>query len=238
MARWKLTEPHYLNVPGTEWEQVTTDRVTQRPVRRKYPVPLHLDPRIQDDWNYDSEGERPFRHGDMDGSIIVCHEGKGKPNDRVFVGDPTPGMLPLDDEAKAISAKFKWIPTQRVDDGFGEAPASVQAEILNGLIKELADATVKGSSATPHGFDKFMEAMAAMMAQQTQILQQLIGKQQEAEFVEQTKGEAPPIEAEPLDEPEPPTEEEVAKATRQAAAADHASRIKAQAAAHAAFRRV
>lgn len=184
MARWKLTEPHYLNVPGTEWEQTLTDRITQRPVRKKFPVPLHLDPRIESDWNYNSEGGT-LRAGDMDGIIVVAYaNGKMSPGPRdvLFVGDPSPGMFPLDDEAREISAKFTWTPTATVDYGFGAEVASEQGKILNNLIKQLADATVKGQQqpAVP-GFDKFMEAMAVMMQQQNAILEHLVAKQETAE---------------------------------------------------------
>lgn len=239
MAIWKLTEPHYLNVPGTEWEQVTTDRITQRPVRKKFPVPLHLDPRIESDWNYDAECERPARQGDMDGSIVVANKAHPKyPRAYIFVGDPTPGMLPLDDEAKEISGKFSWTPTREVDFGFGNEVASVQANVLNGLIKQLAEATVRGTPAAPAGFEKFMEAMAVMMQQQNQLLAAILGKQQEVEFKAQAEaaGAVPADEAEPLENAEPPTEEELAQATKAAAAKDHASRLKA--AAHMASRRV
>ena len=52
--RWKLTEPHYLNVPETTWEQKETDRMTGKQVRKAYPVPLYLNPKEESDWNYQS----------------------------------------------------------------------------------------------------------------------------------------------------------------------------------------
>jgi hypothetical protein len=39
--------------------------------------------------------------------VIVCHEGKGEDSDIVFIGDPTPDMLPVDDEAREITATFE-----------------------------------------------------------------------------------------------------------------------------------
>jgi hypothetical protein len=216
MARWKLTEPHYLNVPGTEWEQVTTDRTTQRPIRRKYKVPLFLDPRIETDWNYRD------RLNPMDGEIHVCYADRGLPHDIVFEGDPTPGMLPLDDEAREISAKFSWQPTQGLDDQAQEA--SNQSRILNSLIKQLADATVAGQSA-PAGFDKFMEAMASMMSQQTKLLEAILTKQADAEFERQAKaiGAEPPVADNALDDAEAPTEAELKASAKRAAEADKAS---------------
>lgn len=236
MARWKLTEPHYLNVPGTEWEQVITDRVTQRPIRKKYIVPLHLDPRIESDWTHRDERG-------MDGEIIVCWEGKGLPRDITFAGSPTPGMLPLDDEARAESAKYTWTPTATVDTGYGERPASEQGRILDNLIQKLADATVSGmpSGTAPAGFEKFMESMAAMMQQQTQLLAMLLEKNQKAEFEAQARAlgaEGPAELDEPLPEVEGPTEKELKDATKAAFKADAASAAKAQAHAEAAVRRV
>lgn len=91
MARYRLIAKHYLNVPGTEWEQVETDQHTGRQVRKRYTVPRHLDPDMPSDWNYPN-----------DGIIIVSdREDPSHPNDIVFIGEPTLDMVPLDDEARA-----------------------------------------------------------------------------------------------------------------------------------------
>ena len=102
MARWKLACTHYLNVPGEEWEYQETDRNTGRPIRRKFAVPRLLDVNDPSCWT-NSWGNKD----NADGEIIVCHEGKGESRDIVFFGDPTPDMIPVDDEAKEISAKFE-----------------------------------------------------------------------------------------------------------------------------------
>jgi hypothetical protein len=115
MARWKLTEPHYLNSPDCYWEQTETDRESGKQKRKKYMVPIHLNPNDPSDWNYKSGQQHISQGGNAftDGDIIVCHEGKGEPRDIVFTGDPTPGMEPIDDEAKKISAdmcdKYGWL---------------------------------------------------------------------------------------------------------------------------------
>jgi len=83
---------------------------TGKPVRKMYKVPKHLDPRLEDDWTHRPE------NNNMDGEIIVCWEGKGLPRDIIFEGNPTPGMLPLDDEAKEVSSHFSWTPTQGIDE--------------------------------------------------------------------------------------------------------------------------
>ena len=98
MARWRLTAPHYINVPGTEWEYKETNRDTGRQGRKVFEVPLHLDPDQPADQNYPGE-------------VVVCHEGKGQARDIVFLGEPTPDMEPIDDEARKLSdsLRHKWI---------------------------------------------------------------------------------------------------------------------------------
>lgn len=216
MARWRLTEKHYLKVPGTRWEFQTVDRQTGRPQRKIYEVPLYLDPEAEMDWNWrDPNG--------FDGGIIVCHEGKGESRDIVFVGDPTPGMLPIDDEAKALSAQFSWTPTQGTDE---ESQAnSYTSKIMMGLVDQMADMQAKASQAPAiPGMDKFMEVMVQMMAQQTTILAALAGKAvvpapeiaiDDAEQVIDDEPELP--------EADEPTAEEIAESARLAAEASRAS---------------
>jgi hypothetical protein len=104
MARWKLMTSHYLNVPNEIWEYAETDRTTGKPIRRQFQVPKLLDVNDPHCWT-NQWGNRD----NAEGEIIVCHEGKGESRDQVFVGDPTPDMIPLDDEAKAISGAFETI---------------------------------------------------------------------------------------------------------------------------------
>lgn len=105
MARWKLACAHYLNTNDTEWEYNETNRSTGRPQRRKFAVPRYLDPRDPADWTT-SWGSKD----NADGETIVCWAGKGGDKDIAFEGDPTPDMIPVDDEAKEISASFaeRW----------------------------------------------------------------------------------------------------------------------------------
>ena len=108
MARWKLIEAHYLNVPGTTWEAKEVDRSTGRQVKKVFNVPLYLDPKDEADWNYRREQDPDLQ----DGGIIVCLAGKGRPRDIVFEGDPTPCMIPLDDEGRPT-----WLFGQTVHEG-------------------------------------------------------------------------------------------------------------------------
>lgn len=181
MARWQLTEPHYLNVPGTKWEQTITNRATNRPERKTFAVPLYLHPDVESDHT---------RKDGFEGIITVC-QGEGHPDGRdiEFLGNPTPGMLPLDDEAKAISAKFNWEPTRGLDDV--SQAESHTSKIMSGLIDQLTEMKTKTQEATGiQGMDKFMETMAAMMAQNQQILATLAGKVVETKpIAEQPKPE-------------------------------------------------
>lgn len=121
MARWKLMNPHYLNViPGAEWESKETDVETGRQARKVYKVPMYLDPKDPKDCNYPGE-------------VIVCHEGKGQSKDIEFVGLPTPDMEPLDDEAREITAahSHKWLRP------FDELPMTMAPSVEQSEIAEL-----------------------------------------------------------------------------------------------------
>lgn len=229
MARWQLTEAHYLNVPDNLWEQQITDRATGRPVRKQFKVPLHLDPNIEGDWNHKEQ----LGNNIIDGKIIVCHAGKGDPKDIVFEGPPTPGMLPLDDEAKQISSKFSWTPTQGLDDR--SQAESFQQQLLVKLSAQMD--SVKAAQPEIPGMAELMKALAAMMSQQTAILGALAGGKATLPGAEVVYDESQHVkdDAEPLEEVQP-TPEEIAIANSNAAAAGLASRNKAQA--HAQSRRV
>lgn len=226
MARWKLTEPHYLSVPGEEWERTAIDVRTGKTIRKKVKVPKHLDPRIEDDWNF-----RPPQNP-MDGEIHVCWADKGLPHDIVFEGNPTPGMLPLDDEAKEISGRFDWKPTQGIDEE--SQRAGFYALLGDKLIAQLTD--LKATVAVQpqiHGVEKLLEAMAAMMLQNQQLMAMLAGKpapaKDELAVQAEALGETQPVYD--LDEPLPdtePTEAELAEAAVAAAAKEAASNQKAQ----------
>jgi len=98
--RWRLMTSHYLNVPGTEWEHNESDRTTGKAVRKLYPVGLLLDPRNPQDCN--REGDCVVTH-DIEGTRLVR-------TDFIFLGEPTPDMEPMNDEAEVISDSLreKW----------------------------------------------------------------------------------------------------------------------------------
>lgn len=193
MARWRLTEAHYLNVPGTVWEFSETDRTTGKQKRTQFPVPTLLNPAEPSDWNYKTTG---MNGQVVDGEIIVCYAGKGQPRDIEFLGEPTPSMEPLDEEAEAISGKFteKWKhPTDSVSSSFGDA-------LIEGFQKQMELVQAQQSNAKVEGMTELLTAMAGMMKQNQDMMMMLMSKTQ---VVDQEP---------PLEEIEP-TAEEVAEAS-------------------------
>lgn len=164
MARWRLAAPHYLTVPGNEWEYKETDRQTNKPKRVTFPVPMLLNPDDPSDWNY--------KHGADQGEVIVTDGKNAQPKDIVFKGEPTPDMVPLDDEAKAISAKLeaKWKhPIDSLPGTYGEA-------LLDQLQKEVAEVQATAKTAPVEGMTELLAAMTAMMKQNQELLAALVAK--------------------------------------------------------------
>jgi len=188
---------------------------------------MHLDPRVADDWNF------KYPNNEMDGEIRVCWEGKGMPDDIVFEGDPTPGMLPIDDEAKTITAKFNWTPTQGIDEE--SQRSGFFARLGDEMINQLTDLrAAQASQQQAHGVDKVLEAMAAMMEQQRQFMGLLMGKVTAAPVEDELTRQARElgetkvsVEEEPLEDIQP-TEEELAEAAAAAYSKDLASNAKAK----------
>lgn len=110
MARWKLMTPHYIfTTQITEWEYTAV--VGGKQVRRRFTVPRFIDPNDPGDWTnrWGMANGNNFV-GNEEGITVVAYEGKGQPGDIIFSGDPTPDMMPMDDEASEISAQFtgRW----------------------------------------------------------------------------------------------------------------------------------
>lgn len=161
MARWRLTDKHYLNghFPGeerNEWEYRETDRTTGRMGRKTFVVPMYLDP-------------------DERGETIVCHEGKGRPQDIVFVGPPTPEMEPLDDEAQAITdkEKVKWIhPVESLSGNYSQSlietfQKQIDAIASGRAINPVAAAPTGGVS--KEEFEALQAQVAALMARNLEL---------------------------------------------------------------------
>jgi hypothetical protein len=174
MARWRLTEPHYLYIDGTKWEYSEVDRITGRPKRTQFDVPLYLNLNYEDDLKSFGQGEGPVDRWD----IIVCDGNNPHPKDLIFhekdgsPGRPTPGMEPLDEEARELSAKLnRTLDTPTVE---GQS-YSQKLEML--FIDQMGQLKA-GMQQAPQaeGISELMTSMAAMMKQQTEILAQLAAR--------------------------------------------------------------
>lgn len=160
MARWSLRNPHYLNVPGNEWMHEESDRETGRRNRKIYTVPQMLDPNNPQDQNYRELGQ-----------IVVCHEGKGEPRDIIFVGEPTPDMEPLDEEAESISEglRMKWehpIDTLPANGGMNEQ----ESAFMKALMAQFAQNVAPQNAAVPAAeFEELKKQVAELMAQNAEL---------------------------------------------------------------------
>jgi len=117
MAKWELTDNHYIHghYPGedkTSWQFEETNRDTGRIARKLFTVPAYLD------------------------KGMIVSQGERNPREFEFVGPPTPEMLPLDDEAQAISDK------EQARAGWGHAINDLpgQGGFNDALLQKLTDA--------------------------------------------------------------------------------------------------
>lgn len=163
MARWRLQQPHYLNVPGTEWEYKEVDRTSGKQARKVYNVPLYLDPREPTDHNYPGE--------------IVVAQGSTQLKDIIFIGEPTPDMEPLDEEAKKISDSLapKWKHPIDSLSGYGDYSASLISNFQKQIASAMANLPaapadpVSASGVDPDAFAKLQEQVAALMARNAEL---------------------------------------------------------------------
>lgn len=159
-ARWRLTNPHYLNVEtlpdGTdvEWESKETSRENGRTIRKTYKVPMLLTPTEPGDCNYPGE-------------IIVANaHSVAYPQDIVFHGNPTPEMEPLNDEAKDISdgMRAKW------DHPIDSLPANggmntQEQAFFESMMKAFAtQASIPNTSVPKEEYDALKERLAKLEA--------------------------------------------------------------------------
>ena len=171
MARWKLNTPHYLKVPGTEWEQTQTSTETGKMVRHRHPVPALLDPRDPADHNYK-----------QDQMIIVCFAGKGEPRDIEFEGEPTPDMEPLDREAEEISASFasKWkhpietLQSQGLSETLFQDLQKQLTEAIRGAATAVATPTQSLGGVSPDAFALLQQQVAQLMEQNMALQAKLL----------------------------------------------------------------
>jgi hypothetical protein len=168
MARWKLMTSHYLHtVEKTEWEYKEVNRTNGREVRKQIPVPRYLDIRDPQDWT-NRWGVRSAQDPG-EGEIIVCLDGRGEPGDIAIHGDPTPDMVPMDDEAQAISDKFtnRW---QYKPDG----EVNYSQSLVDKFESQMADVQSKPSTVQVEG----LSDLVAAMAEQSRAIASLLAQPQ------------------------------------------------------------
>jgi hypothetical protein len=159
-------EPHYLNVPGIEWEYKETDRNTGRSARKVYPVPLYLNP------------EEPTDQTEQGMVVVSDKYDPAHPRDVIFEGPPTPNMEALDDEAKAISDKerSKWIhPIEALNMTYSESRLSeFEREIAQIMAKSAgekptAPPNLSLGGVSPADFEKLQQQVAMLMDRNAQL---------------------------------------------------------------------
>lgn len=162
--RWRLTNPHYLDVfelpDGTrcEWEHKETARETGRTVRKLYKVPILLNPNEAADCNYPGE-------------IIVAHQVDGTSNlhqDILFNGAPTPEMEPLNEAAQAItdSLRHKWdhpIESLPANGGMTGAESAFMAKMMEAF-ERIAPSQVSNTAVSNEQYDEMKERVAKLEA--------------------------------------------------------------------------
>jgi hypothetical protein len=159
---------HYLNLASpVEWEHIEIAGGKQR--RARFAVPRLLDPRDPGDWN-SRWGQRNSGNmvGNEDGEIHVCLPGQGEPSDYEFLGDPTPDMMPIDDEAREISARFSDRWSYRPE----EAEVGFSQSLVDGF-KEAMEASRQPETVKIEGLTELM----AMMAQSQKMIAEALSAQ-------------------------------------------------------------
>ena len=162
MARWKILQPHYIRtVEANKWEYQETDRNTGRPIRTQFDVPRYINPLDPADWT-----NRWGNKDNAEGEVILCLPGKGLKGDIEFLGDPTPDMIPQDDEAIEISASYadRW--KYRVDVG---SDATFSQSLVDKFQIEMS--AVQSKPAEPVQI-KGLEELVAAIAEQSKLLTQ------------------------------------------------------------------
>lgn len=167
MARWRLSTSHYLSVENNEWEYNETDRSSGKQIRTRLKVPLQLDIDDPNCWNITYRNPR----GEVvAGEVIVAHSGKEHLKDDIlFVGDPTPDMIPIDDEAKAISKTFekRWGAAPNEDISYGQ-------KMIEASQDEMAKLKAEANVVKIEGMAEIIKSMTDMMAMNQQMMAQLL----------------------------------------------------------------
>jgi len=167
MARWRLSTSHYLSVENNEWEYNETDRATGKQIRTRLKVPLQLDVDDPNCWNVQYRNPR----GEVvAGEIIVARRtGEEHKDDIIFIGDPTPDMIPVDDEAKSVSATFakRWGMAPNADMSFGQ-------HVMESFQAEQARIQSEANVVKIEGMAEIMKTMTDMLAMNQKLMATLL----------------------------------------------------------------
>lgn len=186
MARWELTDKHYIhgNWPGEDknsWQFTETNMETGRVARKLFTVPAFLE------------------------KGIIVSQGERHPREFEFLGPPTPEMLPLDDDAEAISAQHrsKWMAPM---DGFPtQGPGGFNDAVLQRLTDALDNISrnqpIQQQTAVPVGSvsrAEFELLQAQLLEVQAQLLKAgpQVDEEEPLQEVEPTTAELAKSEAE------------------------------------------
>lgn len=175
MARWMLIEPHYLNVPDTKWEYVETDRATGRPIRKQFDVPIFLHPEDPSNWT-----EKDIaNNGQVIGGRVIVSDGVGAaPTDIIFVGDPTPNMLPLDDHAREVSARFASV-WKAPNENSNRTHSQSLLDDLERKMQLVEQQQAKAQQVPMPALEQLLTAVTQMLQQNQEMMKALaIGREQ------------------------------------------------------------
>ena len=155
MARWQLSEHHYIHalppdLEAVEWEYKEIDRTSGRERRRRYIVPMYCEK-----------------------ETIVSRKHSLQRGDFLYEGEPTGAMTPLDKEAEEISAKYahKWNMPQDFTVGM-----SFNDALLDMLQKQFS-AAAAGSTPEPVAvvgvsrkeFEALQKQLESIMVQNSEL---------------------------------------------------------------------
>lgn len=170
MANWKLVASHYLHLEDQSyWEFKSTDRTTGRVKIDRIPVPTLLNPEDPADW---TRLIRSATDGIVDkgeGIIIVSDGVEPMPGAKVFKGDPTPDMVPMDKDAEKKSAAHsnQWKhPIESLETTYAD-------RMLQDLNKSIEEVKTTAAPVKLEGMEALMTAMTAMMQQNQQLLEMI-----------------------------------------------------------------
>lgn len=166
MARWKLMTAHYLNTTRpAKWRY--SEVSGGESIEKEYLVPRMLDPKDPKCWTNRAQVGMPISAGgssDVEGEVCVCIPGRGQPMDIEFIGDPTPDMIPLDEEATAISETFASF--------WAYKPDTVDNSSFSQSVVDRSNVEAPPATVQVAGLESLVQAMEA----QTRMIAELVSQ--------------------------------------------------------------